>query len=150
MDEKELYDIDEELDREEANDDSESDENDKVIKNKFVFFLLCLVMFSLPVLWFFGVGIAVDTDAVFVGNIVEQNGTMEVPLRLSSSGLAFTVTRQQEEEGIVTLKPRASLVGLHQSGSTTIKVKAPSSEIKEIWLEGDDENDRLRIWVNEE
>ncbi len=149
MDEKELYDIDEDINREEANDDGESDENDKVIKNKFAFFLLCLLMFSLPVLWFFGVGIAVDTDAVFVGNIVEQEGTVEVPLQISSSGLAFTITTQQEDEGIVSLKPRVSLVGLHHSGSTTVKVKVPADEIKEIWLEGDDENDRLRIWVNE-
>ncbi len=139
-------------DNEEMGENREEEErNDKVIQNKVVFALLCLLMFSLPVLWFFGVGIPVDTDAVFVGNIVETaDGKMEVPLQISSSGLAFTVTTQHEEDGVLTLKPRASLVGLHQSGSTTISIKVPAEELKEIWLEGDDENDRLRIWRNEE
>ncbi len=145
-DEQDLYDDLKERD-ETPEQYEEGDRKDKVIANKFIFFLLCLLMFSIPVLWFFGYGIPVDTDAVFVGDIAEtQEGTLEVPLRLSSSGLAFTVTTQQEEDGILTLRPRASLVGLHQSGSTTVKVKFPAEELREIWLEGDDENDRLRIW----
>ena len=68
--ELEYYDDDELLDAEENDEETEDPKKDRVIQNPFVFLLLCLLMFSLPVLWFFGVGNPVNADEILVGEIV--------------------------------------------------------------------------------
>ena len=49
--ELEYYDDDELLDEEQNEEETEDSKKDRVIQNPFVFLLLCLLMFSLPVLW---------------------------------------------------------------------------------------------------
>ncbi len=130
--------------------ENEEEREDHIIVSKLKIAVLILFIVLIPVLWFFGIGIPVDTDAVFVGDITEtEDGSLEIPLHITSSALAFTVTTQQTEEDALILKPRASLVGLHHSGSTAVKVKIPREELSVIYLQGDDESDRLEIWRNE-
>lgn len=146
--ELEYYDDDELLDEEQT----EDPKKDRVIQNPFVFLLLCLLMFSLPVLWFFGVGNPVNADEILVGEIVElDNGKLEIPLIIcnGSSATVFTITTQEKKEDILILKPRFSLAGIYHSDRTVVETKVPANELKEIWIQGDDENDRQRIWVNE-
>lgn len=132
--------------------EEEDPKKDKVIQNKLVFLLLCLMTFSLPLLWFFGVGNPVNADEVMVGEIMElSDGRLEIPLMLEGSVVAFTVTSQEVEDDVLIIKPRFTLVNiLHDSGNTVITSKTPADELREIWIQGDDENDRHRIWINEE
>ena len=146
--EDEFY--DEEFENEEEQE--EDPKKDRVIQNPFVFLLLCLLMFSLPVLWFFGVGNPVNADEVMVGEIVElEDGRLEIPLMIGTgdSAAVFTVTTQKVEGNTLILKPRFSLAGIHHSDRTVVETKVSSDELSEIWIQGDDENDRQRIWVNE-
>lgn len=141
-----------ELDRE-MNPEMEEDDpkKDRVIQNKLLFVVLCFVVFMVPVLWFFGVGNPVNADGVFVGNITRlEDGRLEIPMMLEGSAVAFTITTQELEEDTLLLKPRFSLVGLHKSGSVTITTKVPVDEVDYIYIQGDDESDRLMIWNNTE
>ena len=149
--ELDYYDEDE-LFQEERSEEEEDTKKDRVIQNPFVFLLLCLLMFSLPILWFFAVGNPVNADEILVGEIVElDNGKLEIPLILGngSSATVFTITTQEKEEDILVLKPRFSLAGIYHSHRTVVETMVPADELKEIWILGDDENDRQRIWVNE-
>lgn len=146
--EEEFYD-DEFQEPEEAEEDPKKD---RMIQNPFIFLLLCLLMFSLPVLWFFGVGNPVNADEILVGEITElDDGRLEIPLIIGngSSATVFTITTQDLEDDILILKPRFSLAGIYHSHRTVVESKVPADELKEIWIQGDDENDRQRIWVNE-
>ena len=59
-----------ELDMEMTPDVEEDDpKKDKVIQNKLLFVGLCIVVFLIPVLWFFGVGNPVNADGIFIGDI---------------------------------------------------------------------------------
>ena len=149
--ELDYYDEDE-LFQEERSEEEEDPKKDRVIQNPFVLLLLCLLMFSLPILWFFAVGNPVNADEILVGEIVEMdNGKLEIPLILGngSSATVFTITTQEKEEDILILKPRFSLAGIYHSHRTVVETKISADELKEIWIQGDDENDRQRIWVNE-
>ncbi len=131
--------------------EEEDPQKDKVIKNKLLFVLLCFVVFMIPVLWFFGVGNPVNADGILVGNITRlEDGRLEIPLMMEGSAVAFTITTQELDGDILLIKPRFSLVGLHKSGSTTITTKVPVDEIAYIYIQGDDETDRLMIWNNTE
>ena len=150
--ELEYYDDDELLDAEQTEEETEDPKKDRVIQNPFVFLLLCLLMFSLPVLWFFAVGNPVNADEILVGEIVElDNGNLEIPLIIGngSSATVFTITTQEKEEDVLILKPHFSLAGIYHSHRTVVETKVSADELKEIWIQGDDENDRQRIWVNE-
>lgn len=126
---------------------NEDNKNDKVIISKIRFILLCLAVFMIPVLWFLGVGIPVDTDEISVGEIVQaEDGTLQIPLSIHSSAIAFTITTQEIQGNSLIIKPRASLVGIHHSGSTLISTKFSGDEFNEIYIQGDDENDRLKIY----
>ena len=149
--ELDYYDEDE-LFQEERSEEEEDPKKDRVIQNPLVFLLLCLLMFSLPILWFFAVGNPVNADEILVGEIVElDNGKLEIPLILGngSSATVFTITTQEKEEDILILKPRFSLAGIYHSDRTVVETKISADELKEIWIQGDDENDRQRIWINE-
>lgn len=148
----EYYDNDELLDEERSEEEAEDPKKDRVIQNPFTFLLLCLLVFSLPILWFFAVGNHVNADDVLVGEIVElDNGKLEIPLIIGngSSATVFTITTQEKEEDILILKPRFSLAGIYHSHRTVVETKVPADELQEIWIQGDDENDRQRIWINE-
>ena len=149
--ELDYYDEDE-LFQEERSEEEEDPKKDRVIQNPFVFLLLCLLMFSLPILWFFAVGNPVNADEILVGEIAElDNGKLEIPLILGngSSATVFTITTQEKEEDILILKPRFSLASIYHSHRTVVETKISADELKEIWIQGDDENDRQRIWINE-
>lgn len=135
-----------------VDEEEEDPKKDKVIQNKFVFVLLCLLMFSLPLLWFFGIGNPVNADAIMVGEIRElTDGKLEIPLMLADSAVAFTITAQDLEDDVLIIKPRFTLCNLlHDSGNVVVTSKAPADKLKEIWIQGDDETDRQRIWINEE
>ena len=75
---------------------------------------------------------------------------MEIPLMMEGSAVAFTVTTQELEGDSLIIKPRFSLVGLHKSGSVTITTKVPADEVDYIYIQGDDETDRLMVWNNTE
>jgi len=131
--------------------EEEDPKKDRVIQNKLLFVGLCIVVFLLPVLWFFGIGYPVNADGVFIGNITQlEDGRLEIPLMLEGSAVAFTITTQDLEEDALLIKPRFSLVGLHKSGSVTITTKVPVGEVDYIYIQGDDESDRLMIWNNTE
>ena len=147
------YDAFDDEERRPMEEEEEDPKKDKVIQNKLVFLLLCLLMFSLPLLWFFGMGNPVNADEILVGDIVElDNGKLESPLMIGTgdSATVFTITTQEVEENILILKPRFSLAGIYHSDHTVVESKVPAAELSEIWIQGDDENDRQRIWVNEE
>ncbi len=149
--ELDYYDEDE-LFQEERSEEEEDTKKDRVIQNPFVFLLLCLLMFSLPILWFFAVGNPVNADEILVGEIVElDNGKLEVPLMIGTgdSAAVFTITTQELEDDTLILKPRFSLAGIHHSDRTTVTTKVSADELSEIWIQGDDKNDRQRIWINE-
>ena len=144
------YDDDDEWDdREEI--EEEDPKKDRVIQNPLAFLLLCFVMFSIPILWFFGIGNPVNADYIAVGKIsTTETGTLEIPLQMIGSAEAFTITTQELEGDILYLKPRFTLVNiLHSSGNTVVETKVPADQLSEIWIQGDDETDRQRIWVNE-
>ncbi|MBP1582046.1 MAG: hypothetical protein J6A26_06595 [Oscillospiraceae bacterium] len=149
--ENELWEEDD-LDAEHQQEDSEEEEKkDHVIANKLAFVVLCIFVFLIPVLWFFGIGYPVNADGVFVGEIRQtEEGKLEIPMMLEGSAVAFTITTQELEEDRLILKPRFALVGLHQSGSTTVETKVPADELQEVWIQGDDENDRQLIWEKED
>ncbi len=142
----ELYD-----DEEQQNEIEEDPKKDRVIQNPLVFLLLCLLVFSLPVLWFFAVGNPINTDGIYVGEIIKtEQGTLEIPLGMMGSATAFTITTQTLEDDTLIIKPRFSLVGIHKSGTTTIETKVPADEVDYIYIQGDDENDRLLVWNSTE
>lgn len=137
----------------EMNPEMEEDDpkKDKVIQNKLLFLLICIVVFFVPVLWFFGIGYPINADGVYVGSITQlQDGRLEIPLTMEGSAVAFTITTQELEGDSLIIKPRFSLVGFHKSGSTTIITKVPVDEVDYIYIQGDDENDRLMVWNNTE
>ncbi len=144
--EDDLYDENEEEELE------EDPKKDRVIQNPLRFLLLCLLMFSLPVLWFFAVGNPVNAEDILVGEITElEDGKLNIPLIIGngSSATVFTITTQDLEEDTLILKPRFSLAGIYHSHRTVVETKVPADKLKEIWIQGDDENDRQRVWVNE-
>ena len=150
FEEYEEHDYDNEWDdREEM--EEEDPKKDRVIQNPLTFLLLCLLMFSIPVLWFFGIGNPVNADYIAVGAITStETGTLEIPLQMLGSAEAFTITTQELEGDILYLKPRFTLVNiLHSSGNTVVETRVPADQLSEIWIQGDDENDRQRIWINE-
>ena len=146
MSDKDDLTLDENLLEDNSNQD-ENNKNDKVIISKIRFILLCLAVFMLPVLWFFGIGIPVDTNEISVGEIVQtEDGTLKIPISIHSSAIAFTVTTQEIQGNSLIIKPRGSLVGIHHSGSTVISTKFSVDEFDDVYLQGDDENDRLKIY----
>ncbi len=147
----EEYDYDDEWEDREEEFEEEDPKKDRVIQNPLTFLLLCFLMFSIPVLWFFGIGNPVNADYIAVGEITTtEQGTLQIPLMMMGSAEAFTITTQELEGDILYLKPRFTLVNvLHSSGGTVVETKVPADELSEIWIQGDDENDRQRIWVSE-
>ena len=137
-----------ELDRE-MNPEIEEDDpqKDKVIKNKMLFLLLCIAIFLLPVLWYFGIGYPVNADGIFIGSITTlEDGRLEIPMTLEGSAVAFTFTTQKLEGDSLIIKPRFSLVGIHKSGVTTITTKVSADEVDYIYIQGDNKADRLLVW----
>lgn len=142
------FDLPDEDEREEA----EDPKKDRVIHNPLAFLVLCFLVFSLPILWFFGIGNPVNADEIFVGDIVElDNGKLEIPLMIGNgdSATVFTITTQDIENDILILKPRFSLAGIYHSDRTVVESKVSAEEIREIWIQGDDETDRQRIWIRD-
>lgn len=138
-------------DREQPQEEEEDPKKDRVIQNPLVFLLLCLLVFSLPVLWFFGMGNPINTDGIYVGEITRtEEGTLEIPLGMTGSATAFTVTTQTVEDDALIIKPRFSLVGIHKSGTIVIETKVPADEVDYIYIQGDDESDRLLVWNSTE
>ncbi len=148
----ELYDeLDELYDDNQAEMEEEDPKKDKVIQNKMKFLLLCLLVFSLPVLWFFAVGNPISTNGVYVGEVIEtEQGTLNIHLGMVGSATAFTVTTQEVEGDTLIIKPRFSLVGIHKSGVTNIETKVPVDEVDYIYIQGDDETDRILVWNSTE
>lgn len=133
-----------ELDMEMEEDDPKKD---RVIQNKLLFLLLCLLVFCIPVLWFFGVGFPANADHVWVSQVRElEDGRIELTLDMSDSAFAYTMVTQSVEDNMLLIKPRVSLVGLHRSGRTTVTTKVPVDELAYIYIQGDDENDRQLVW----
>ncbi len=145
----ELY--DELYDEEQQNEIEEDPKKDRVIQNPLVFLLICLLVFSLPVLWFFAVGNPISTSGIYVGEIVRtEQGTLEIPLGMFGSATAFTITTQTLEDNALIIKPRFSLVGIHKSGTTLIETKVPVDEVDYIYIQGDNKQDRLLVWNSTE
>lgn len=129
----------------------EEEKDEGIHFSKLKVALLALFLLALPLLYYFGVGFPISLEGVHVGDIAPQeDGFLEVPLTMSHSALAFTVTTQQLEDGDVIIKPRASLVGLHKSGSTVVRVKVPTKDLQRLYLQGDDESERILLWDNTE
>ena len=147
----ELYDEFSDDDRQPQEDEDDDPRKDRVIQNKFKFLLLCLLVFCIPVLWFFGVGNPISTDGVYVGEIRKtEQGTLEIPLGMTGSASAFTITMQELEGDTLIIKPYFTLVGIHKSGTTVIETKVPVDEVDYIYIQGDNESDRVLVWNNTE
>lgn len=151
LEEYEEYDDMDEFDEREEEEAEEDPKKDRMIQNPLTFLLLCFLMFSIPILWFFGIGNPVNADYIATGDItVTEEGTLRIPLMMIGSAEAFTITTQELEGDVLYIKPRFTLVNvLHSSGSTVVETKVSADELSEIWIQGDDESDRQRIWVNE-
>ncbi len=133
-----------------SEDDSEeaASPDPPIIRSKFAFAALILIVVMVPILGFLGIGIPADTDSLFVGSIVAQeDGTLKIPIHTTSSSLAFCMTTQKFEEGALYLKPRLSFSSfLHQSGSTHVVTKHPADRLTAIYLQGSSNEDLLQIW----
>jgi len=132
-----------------SGEEPENETEERIHVSKLKVALLALFLLALPLLYYFGVGFPINLEGVNVGSIsVQEDGYLNVPLTMNQSALAFTITTQQQKDGDVIIKPRASLVGLHKSGSTVVRVKVPLEDLGRLYLQGDDENERILLWDN--
>ena len=105
----------------------------------------------MPILWFFAVGSPISTNGIYVGEVIEtEQGTLNIHLGMAGSATAFTITTQEVEGDTLIIKPRFSLVGIHKSGVTNIETKVPVDEVDYIYIQGDDETDRILVWNSTE
>lgn len=117
------------MDMEQPNQQEERapEKEEPIIRSKVKFAALILAVFLIPVLGFLAIGMAAEPQSLMVGDIQTlEDGRLEIPLSTPSSALAFCMVGQQEQDNVLTLKPRLSLVSfLHDDGSVTVQTKKP-------------------------